>query len=62
MIGSKQFKLLNSVALEKGWIKMPKVSKAETLEQHKKAQREKDLKKKQKKQVGLPSSYSKHKK
>ncbi len=42
---------------------MPKKpSKAETLEQHKKAQREKELKKKQKKQVGLPSDYSKHKK
>jgi hypothetical protein len=42
---------------------MPKKpSKAETLEQHKKAQREKELKKKQKKQAGLPSNYSKHKK
>jgi hypothetical protein len=42
---------------------MPKkMSKAETLEQHKKAQREKELKKKQKKQGGLPSSYSKNKK
>jgi len=42
---------------------MPKKqSKAETLEQHKKAQREKELKKKQKKQGGLPSSYSKNKK
>lgn len=41
---------------------MPKASKAETLEQHKKAQRKKELKKKQKKQVGLPSDYSKHKK
>jgi hypothetical protein len=39
-----------------------KLSKAETLEQHKKALRDKELKKKQKKQSGLPSSYSKNKK
>jgi hypothetical protein len=39
-----------------------KQSKAEMLEQHKKAQREKELKKKQKKQGGLPSSYSKNRK
>jgi hypothetical protein len=38
-----------------------KPSKAETLEQHKKALREKEQKKKQKKQAGLPASYSKHK-
>jgi len=38
-----------------------KLSKAEALEQHKKAEREKELKKKQKKQGGLPASYSKHK-
>ena len=39
-----------------------KLSKAESLEQHKKALREKELKKKQKKQGGIPSSYSKNKK
>ncbi len=39
-----------------------KPSKAEALEQHKKALREKELKKKEKKQAGLPASYSKHKK
>ncbi len=39
-----------------------KPSRAEALEQHKKAQREKELKKKQKKQGGLPADYKKHKK
>jgi len=39
-----------------------KLSKAEGLEQHKKLQREKELKKKLKKQAGLPASYSKNKK
>jgi hypothetical protein len=39
-----------------------KLSKAEGLEQHKKAMREKELKKKLKKQGGLPASYSKNKK
>jgi hypothetical protein len=39
-----------------------KQSKAESLEQHKKLQREKDLKKKQKKQAGLPARHSKNKK
>jgi hypothetical protein len=39
-----------------------KQSKSETLEQHKKAQREKELKKKQKKQGGLPASYTNNKK
>jgi hypothetical protein len=39
-----------------------KPTKAEILEQHKKALREKELEKKQKKQGGLPASYSKHKK
>jgi hypothetical protein len=39
-----------------------KPSKAEILEQHKKELREKELKKKQKKQGGLPASYSKNKK
>jgi hypothetical protein len=33
--------------------------KAEGLEQHKKLQREKDLKRKQKKQVSLPAKHSK---
>ena len=42
---------------------MPKKStKAESLEQHKKLQRERDLKKKQKKQAGLPARLSKNKK
>jgi len=41
---------------------LKKPSKAETLEQHKKALREKELKKKQKKQGGIPSSYLKNKK
>jgi hypothetical protein len=36
--------------------------KAEGLEQHKKLQREKDLKRKQKKQVSLPAKHSKGKK
>jgi hypothetical protein len=36
--------------------------KAEGLEQHKKLQREKDLKRKQKKQVSLPTKHSKGKK
>jgi len=35
--------------------------KAEGLEQHKKLQREKDLKRKQKKQVSLPAKHSKGK-
>jgi hypothetical protein len=39
-----------------------KLSKAEGLEQHKNAMREKELKKKLKKQGGLPASYSKNKK
>jgi hypothetical protein len=39
-----------------------KLSKAEILEQHKKELREKEQKKKQKKQGGLPASYSKNKK
>jgi len=39
-----------------------KLTKAEILEQHKKAQREKDLKKKQKKQAALPAKHSKNKK
>jgi len=39
-----------------------KLSKAEGLEQHKKAMREKELKKKLKKQAGLPAGYSKNKK
>jgi len=39
-----------------------KQTKAEGLEQHKKLQREKDLKKKQKKQAGLPARLSKNKK
>jgi hypothetical protein len=39
-----------------------KLSEAETREQHKKALREKELKKRQKKQGGLPASYSKNKK
>jgi len=39
-----------------------KLTKAESLEQHKKAQREKDLKKKQKKQVALPAKHSKNRK
>jgi hypothetical protein len=41
---------------------LAKKSKVESLEQHKKALREKELKKKQKKQAGLPTSYSKNKK
>jgi len=41
---------------------MPKNSKAESLEQHRKLQREKELKKKHKKQAGLPADYSKNKK
>jgi hypothetical protein len=42
---------------------MPKkTTKAESLEQHKKLQRERELKKKLKKQAGLPADYSKHKK
>jgi hypothetical protein len=36
-----------------------KEKKAAGLEQHKKLQREKDLKRKQKKQVSLPSKHSK---
>jgi len=36
--------------------------KAAGLEQHKKLQREKDLKRKQKRQVSLPANYSKSKK
>jgi len=39
-----------------------KLSKAEGLEQHKKSVREKALKKKLKKQGGLPASYGKNKK
>jgi len=39
-----------------------KLTKAEGLEQHKKAMREKELKKKLKKQGGLPASYKKNKK
>jgi hypothetical protein len=39
-----------------------KLSKAESVEQHKKALREKELKKKQKKKGGLPAIYSKNKK
>jgi len=39
-----------------------KQTKAEGLEQHKKLQREKDLKKKQKKQVALPAKHSKNRK
>lgn len=39
-----------------------KLSKAEGLEQHKKMMREKELKRKLKKQGGLPASYSKNKK
>jgi hypothetical protein len=39
-----------------------KPSKAESLEQHKKAEREKELKKKQKKKGGLPANYLKNKK
>jgi hypothetical protein len=62
IIGSERFKLL--FAVEMAWsVKMAKkLSKSEALEQHKKALREKEQKKKQKKQGGLPSSYSKHKK
>jgi hypothetical protein len=41
---------------------LKKNSKANTLEQPKKAQREKELKKKQKKQGGLPASYTNNKK
>ena len=42
---------------------MPKKpTKAEGLEQHKKLQREKDMKKKLKKQAGLPARHSKNKK
>lgn len=36
-----------------------KLSKAEILEQHKQLQREKDLKRKQKKQIGLPARFKK---
>jgi hypothetical protein len=36
-----------------------KLTKAESLELHKKAQREKALKKKQKKQAGLPARFKK---
>jgi hypothetical protein len=39
-----------------------KLTKVERLEQHKKAQREKDLKKKQKKEAALPAKHSKNKK
>jgi hypothetical protein len=39
-----------------------KEKKAAGLEQHKKLQREKELKRKQKKQAGLPAGYSKNKK
>jgi hypothetical protein len=39
-----------------------KAKKAEGLEQHKKLQREKDLKRKEKKQVSLPSKHTKGKK
>jgi hypothetical protein len=39
-----------------------KAKKAEGLEQHKKLQREKDLKRKEKKNVSLPSKHTKGKK
>lgn len=39
-----------------------KAKKAEGLEQHKKLQREKDLKRKEKKQVSLPAKHNKGKK
>jgi hypothetical protein len=61
-IGSERFKLLIAVSEAWSFNMAKKLSKAEALEQHKKAEREKELKKKQKKQGGLPASYSKHKK
>ncbi|MGD0995296.1 MAG: hypothetical protein ABR909_07210 [Candidatus Bathyarchaeia archaeon] len=39
-----------------------KAKKAEGLEQHKKLQREKDMKRKEKKQVSLPAKHAKGKK
>jgi hypothetical protein len=40
---------------------MPDSKKAEGLEQHKKLQREKDMKRKLKKQVSLPAKHAKNK-
>src|SRR4030066_2549736 len=61
-IGNERFKLLIAIAISWSLRMSKKSSKAETLEQHKKALREKELKKKQKKQGGIPSSYLKNKK